>query len=100
MAAAPSGRLLKLVGKSPRWTSSSEETLSLLGDAQHQMSLLDSGGLQGPSALEPVAFYGEDGEQKLLGVLGRLPLPSAAPSSDLRHMAHPCHAQISALLKG
>lgn len=100
MAAAPSGRLLKLVGKSPRWTRSSEETLSLLGDAQHPMSLLDSGGLQGPSALEPVASYGEDGEQKLLGVPGRLPLPSAAPSSDLRHMAPPCHAQISALLKG
>lgn len=100
MAAAPSGRLLKLVGKSRRWTSSSEEALSLLGDTQHQMRLLGRGALQGPTALEPVAFYGEDGEQKLLSVLGRLPLPSAAPSSDLRHTPPPCHAQISALLNG
>lgn len=64
------------------------------------MSLLGRGGLQGQSTLEPVAFYVQDGEQKLVDVLGRHPLPSVAPSSDLRHAMSHCHVQISALLKG
>lgn len=64
------------------------------------MSLPDTGGLQGQSTLEPVAFYVRDGEQTLGDVFGRHPLPSVAPSSDLRHTTSHCHAQISALLKG
>lgn len=52
---------------------------SLLGETQHRMSPQDRGGPRGRSALEPVAFYGEDGEQILLDVPGRLPPPSAAP---------------------
>lgn len=85
MAAAPSGLFLKLVEKSPKLTSFPGETLgvSLVSNTQHRMSLPDRGGLQGQSALEPVAFYVRDSEQKLLDVLGRHPLPSAAPALAL-----------------
>lgn len=41
------------------------------------MSLLDRGGLQDQSALEPVAFPVQDSEQKLRDVLGRHPLISS-----------------------
>lgn len=49
--------------------------VSLVNNTQHRMSLPDRGCLQAWSLLELVAFYGWDGKQKLLGGLGRLPLP-------------------------
>lgn len=100
IAAAPSGLLLKLVGRRPRLTRFPGDPGVSLVNAQHRMSLLNRGGPQGRSTLEPVAFCAQDGEQKLPDVLSRSPLPSATPSSNLRHLTSHCHAQVSALLKG
>lgn len=72
----------------------------MVNNTQHRMSLLDRGGLQDQSALEPVASQVWAGEQKLRDVLGRHPLSSAAPSSDFRHVTPHCLAQISALFEG